>query len=164
MALPKHSQDIPGLTQCVFDTFKEHKVGDLIPKIMFLSSDGASVNRGKHSGLIRLIQEEFPWVSFIWCFSHCLELALKDSLKSFIDPVDESLLHLFYLLQDLIKKSTRTEKPLLKELETYGNNIRSVKSTGARWINHCIQAMEKLVNKFGLYMQHIQNIIADTTK
>ena len=24
--------------------------------------------------------------------------------------------------------------------------------------------MEKLVNKFGLYTQHIQNIIADTTK
>ena len=64
MASPKDSQDAPGLKQCIFDTFKEHKVGDLIPKIVFLLSDGASVNGGKHSGLIQLIQEEFPWVSF----------------------------------------------------------------------------------------------------
>ena len=51
-----------------------------------------------------------------------------------------------------------------EQFETYGNNIRPVTSTGTRWIDHHIQAMEKLVNKFGLYMQHIQNIITDTTK
>ena len=85
---PKDSQDAPGLKQCIFDAFKEYKLGDLIPKIVFLSSDGASVNSGKHSGLIRLIRDKFPSVSLIWCFSHRLELALKDSLKSFIDPVD----------------------------------------------------------------------------
>ena len=52
LASPKDSQDAPGLKQCIFDAFKEHKVGGLIPKIMFLSSDEASVNSGKHSGLI----------------------------------------------------------------------------------------------------------------
>ena len=70
------------------------------------------MNSGKHSGLTQLNQEEFPWVSFIWCFSHCLELALKDSLKCFNDPVDESLLHLFYLCKNSSKKSMGTEKPL----------------------------------------------------
>ena len=64
LASLKNSQDSPGLKQCICDAFKEHKVGDLIPKIVFLSSDGASVNSEKHSGLIRLIQEEFPWVFF----------------------------------------------------------------------------------------------------
>ena len=134
---------------------------------MFLSSDGASVNSGKHFGLIRLIQEGFSCVSFLWCFSHCLELALKDSLKSFIDPVDESLLHLFYLYKNSSKKVQELNNlyQILKEqFETYGNNIRPVKSTGTRWIDHRIRAMEKLANKFSLYMQHIQNIIADTTK
>ena len=42
LASPKDSQDSPGLKQCIFDAFKEHKVGDLIPKIVLLSSDGAS--------------------------------------------------------------------------------------------------------------------------
>ena len=104
LASPKDSQDTPGLKRCTFDAFKEHKVGDLIPKMVFWSSDGASVNSRKHFGLIWLIQEEFPWVPFIWCFSHCLELARKDSLKSFIGPMDESLLHLFYLYKNSSKK------------------------------------------------------------
>ena len=59
----------------------------VLSKIVFLFSDGASVN-GKDSGLIRLLQEDFPWISFIWCFTHRLELALKDALKEFIKPVD----------------------------------------------------------------------------
>ena len=50
-----------------------------------------------------------------------------------------------------------------EQFETHGNVIRLVKSTGTRRIDHCIWAMEKLVNKFGLYMQHIQNIITGTT-
>ena len=81
--------------------------------------------------------------------------------------MDESLLHLFYLYKNSSKKVQELKNlyPILKEqFETYGNNIRPVKSTGTRWIDHRIQVMEKLVNKFGLYTQHIQNIIADTTK
>ena len=52
LASPKDSQDAQGLKQCIFDALKKHKVGDMIPKIMFLSSDGALVNSGKYSGLI----------------------------------------------------------------------------------------------------------------
>ena len=136
------------------------QTGDPIPKIVFLLSDEASVNSGKHSGLIRLIQEEFPWVSFIWCFSIRFELALRDSLKSFIDPVDESLLPLFYLYKNSSKKVWELKNlyHILKEqFQAYGNDIRPVKSTGTRWIDHRIRAMEKLATKFGLY-------IADTTK
>ena len=81
--------------------------------------------------------------------------------------MDESLLHLFYLYKDLSKKVRELKNlyQILKEqFETHGNNIRPVKSTGTRWIDLRIQAMKKLVNKFCLYMQHIQNIITDTTK
>ena len=76
----------------------------VLSKIVFLSSDGASVNSGKDSELIRLLQEDFPWISFIWCFSHWLELALKDALKEFIEPVDTSLIHSFYLYKKSSKK------------------------------------------------------------
>ena len=56
--------------------------------------------------------------------------------------MDESLLHLFYLYKNPSKKVRELKNlyQILKEqFETYGN-------------------------MFGLYMQHIQNIIADTTK
>ena len=81
------SQDAPGLKQGIIDTFKNFSLECVLEKIVFLSSDGASVNCGKHYGLIRLFQEEYPWMSFIWCFSHRLELALKDALKEFMEPV-----------------------------------------------------------------------------
>ena len=87
---PADSQDGPGLKSAIFAAFHKHSLESVLSKIVFLSSDGVSVNRGKDSGLIRLLQEDFPWISFIWCFSHRLELALKDALKEFIEPVDTS--------------------------------------------------------------------------
>ena len=62
------------------DSFKENSLERALEKIIFLYSDGASVNSGKDSGLIKLLQEEYPWISFIWCFSHRLELALANEL------------------------------------------------------------------------------------
>ena len=56
----------------------------VIEKIVFLSSDGALLNWGKHSGLIKIFQEDYDWVSFVGCFSHRLELALKDAVKEVV--------------------------------------------------------------------------------
>ena len=98
------SQDAPGLKQSIIDVFIKHSLEHLIEKIVFLSFDGASVNCGKNSGLIKLLQEDHPWICFIWCFSHRLELAIKDALKEFIEPVEESLRHLFYLYTKSSKK------------------------------------------------------------
>ena len=75
----------------------------VLSKIVFLFSDGASVN-GKDSGLIRLLQEDFPWISFIWCFSQRLKLALKDALKKRIESED-TLMHLFYLYKNHLKNT-----------------------------------------------------------
>ena len=100
---PNDSQDVPGLKNTISATFHKHSLESVLSKIVFLSSDGASVNSGKDSGLIRLLQEDFPWISFIWCFSHRLELAIKDALKEFIEPVDTSLMHLFYCIKNHLK-------------------------------------------------------------
>ena len=78
------SQDAPGRKQAITDYFNENLLESALEKIVFLSSDEASVNCGKNSGLIKLFQEDYRWVSFIWCFSHGLELALKDAYEEFI--------------------------------------------------------------------------------
>ena len=41
----------------------------------------------------------------------------------------------------------------------YGSGIKPVKSTGTRWIGHKLRAMERLVEKFGLYTQHLENVL-----
>ena len=159
---PPDSQDTPGLKQSIIDVFIKHSLEHLIEKIVFLSSDGASVNCGKNSGLIKLLQEDHPWICFIWCFSHRLELAIKDALKEFIEPVEESLRHLFYLYTKSSKKFRKLKNVyhiLQDEFDMYGLGIKPVKSTGTRWIDHKLRAMERLVEKFGLYTQHLENVL-----
>ena len=96
-----------------------------------------------------------------------MELALKDAVKDFIDPVDESLRHLFYMYKKLLKKVRELKNlhNLLKEhFEMFSSDIRPTKAAVTRWIDHRIQAMRKLVGKFGLCTHHLQNVIADTSK
>ena len=73
------------------------------------------------------------------CFSHCLELALKDALKDSIAPVDESLMHLYYLYKKSSKKHRELKNlyQLMKDqYEFHGDGVRPVKATGIRWIDH----------------------------
>ena len=46
----------------------------------------------------------------------------------------------------------------------YGDGVRPTKATGTRWIDHKIRAMECVVNKNGLYCQHLLHVITDTKK
>ena len=62
---PADSQDAPGLKKAIFATFHQNSLESVLSKTVFLSSDGASVNSGNDSGLIRLLQEDFPWIFFI---------------------------------------------------------------------------------------------------
>ena len=66
------------------------------------------------------------------CFSHCLELALKDALKDSIAPVDESLMHLYYLYKKSSKKHRELKNlyQLMKDqYEFHGDGVRPVKAT-----------------------------------
>ena len=46
LASPKNSQDAHGLKEFILSAFEDHGMRDLIPKMVFLASDGASVNSG----------------------------------------------------------------------------------------------------------------------
>ena len=104
-------------------SFKVNNLAKLWDKIIYLLADGASVNSGKDSGLIVKLQEENEWILFVWCFSHRLELALKDALAEFTKPVDESLTHLYYLYQKSSKKLRKLKllfKDIKEEFEMFG--------------------------------------------
>jgi hypothetical protein len=48
--------------------------------------------------------------------------------------------------------------------EFENNQVRPAKSGGTRWIDHKLRACSQMVDKLGVYVQHIENIIADTSK
>ena len=45
----------------------------------------------------------------------------------------------------------------------YSSGVRPLKATGTIWIDHKLGAMGRLIEKFGLYLQHLQNVIATTS-
>ena len=161
------SQDAAGIKQAIEESFREKGLSDILAKMVFLSSHGTATNSGLVSGLITLFKRDMPWVAFVWCFSHRLELALKDALSSEFELVEESLRHLFYMYKNSSKK-VRELKVLYQALqnvyEFVNNQIRPAKSGGTRWIDHKLQACSQIVDKLGVYVQHIENIIADTSK
>ena len=133
------SQDVNSIFEAIKKEFEKRDLLDLLDELIFLSSDGASVNSGKKSGLILLFREEKEWVTFIWCFSHHLELAFKDTLKDSIAPVDESLMHLYYLYKKSSKKHRELKNlyQLTKDqYQFHGDGVRPVKATGTQWIDN----------------------------
>ena len=142
------SQDAAGIKQAIEDSFREKGLSDILTKMVFLSSDGAATNSGMVSGLIALFKRYMPWVAFVWCFSHRLELALKDALSSEFQLVEESLRHLFYMYKNSSKK-VRELKVLYQALqnvyEFVNNQIRPAKSGGTRWIDHKLRACSLIV-------------------
>ena len=43
------------------------------------------------------------------------------------------------------------------------NRVKPAKSSGTRWIAHLLRSMFGLIGKFGLYLRHFENVIADTS-
>ena len=50
------------------------------------------------------------------------------------------------------------------QFEMCGDGVRLTKATRTRWIGHRIHAMERFVDKYRLYCQHLQHAITDTKK
>ena len=131
-------------------------MGYLLQRTVFLASDGASVNTGVKNGLISLIREETPWVGFVWCFAHRLELALKDALKEWIEPITVCLQNLYYLYEKLSKKLRELKNLhiILKDIYGFENDrVKPHRASGTRWIAHKLIALENMLDKFDLYMQ-----------
>ena len=161
------SQDAKGVHCAIKKAFSDEGMGYLLQRTMFLASDGASVNTGVKNGLISLIREETPWVGFVWCFAHHLELALKDALKEWIEPITVCLQNLYYLYEKASKKLRELKNlhVILKDIYGFENDrVKPHRASGTRWITHKLIAFENMLDKFGLYMQHFENIIADTQK
>ena len=123
------------------------------------------MNCGKYFGLIKLFQEDYPWVSFIWCFSHSLELVLKDVVKEVLEPINRSLCNLYYLYAKSSEKH-RELKNLFSVLggqfKMYSAGVHPEKATSMCWFDHRIHVMGCVFEKFGLYNQHLENFISTT--
>ena len=127
-----------GIETAIREAFIENDLSHLMDRMVFFTSDSTSVNSGLEIGLITHFQENgMDWPLFIWCVSHCLELALKDSLSDALSDIFEGLTFLFLLYKKSSKKlrELRQLHEVLKNVYTFENNqVRPSKATGTRWL------------------------------
>ena len=112
------SQDASGIYEAIKKAFTEVGLENCLDKIVFLALDGAAVNTGLKNGLIKLIRDDRPWVGFVWCLAHRLELGIKDALSDWIKPVEVNLQYLYYMYEKSSKKPRE-----LKELFSVLNEV-----------------------------------------
>nr|XP_047135399.1 E3 SUMO-protein ligase KIAA1586-like [Hydra vulgaris] len=160
-----------GTSHGVFNTIKKSleniEIVNCNKKLVGFGADGASVNRGSKSGVKMLLKAEVPWITFGWCVAHRLELSLKEKLgktASFND-VDYTILKMHYIYKKSPKK-LRQLGELVSILEDDEYNIggyRPKKASGTRWISHKVQALEMILDKYGVYLTHLENMTEDIT-
>ena len=162
------SQDANGIMSAIIEAFNDVQMPFLKDKLVYLASDGATVNSGTKAGLaVKFKEVGASWLVFVWCMSHRIELALKDSLDDAMQPIKKSLTALFYCYEKSSKKLREFRKlhKVLSELyEFEDGRVKPSKCSGTRWIAHVLRSMSGLIDKFGLYLQHFETIISDTTK
>ena len=132
-----------------------------------IGSDGATVNISAQNGVRGQIQNALPWLFWAWCYCHRLELACRDSLSSSLfKEIDEMLLRLYYLYEKSPKKCRELLDLVidLKKVFVFpeGGNL-PVRAQGSRWISHKHKALQRVVDRYGAYLHHLQTLVEDTT-
>ena len=135
-------------------------------KLVGIATDGAAANIGA-AGLRGLVEAELPWVFWMWCLAHRLELAMKDALAdTFFDTLDEMLLRLYYIYEKSPKKCRELESVIndLKECFQFDDNgVKPIRASGSRWVSHKLNAMRRILSKYGAYTAHLTQLSVDSS-
>ena len=139
---------------------------DLCKKLVGIGTDGASANIAA-SGLKGLVETKLDWIFWMWCLAHRLELAIKDALSgTSFDLIDEMLLRLYYLYEKSPKKCRELAEIVadLKEFLSFDDGgVRPIRSCGSRWVTHKLNAMKRVLAKFGAFTHHILALSEDSS-
>eukprot|EP00731_Ephydatia_muelleri_P037327 Em0443g2a len=135
-------------------------------RLVGIGTDGTNTNIAS-AGLKGLVESQVPWVFWMWCLAHRVELAIKDALKSTtFDLIDEMLLRMYYIYEKSPKKCRELENIItdLKEFMKFDDaGIRPVRASGTRWVTHKLSAMKRIISKFGAYTSHLVALSEDSS-
>ena len=136
---------------------------ELYSKLVGFGADGASVNSGNKNGVKALLEKNAPWLVYTWCVAHKLELALKDALSGTVfDNVDDMLTKLYSLYHKSPKKLHELKQLHdLLDFDFEEGAMKPKRASGTRWIEFKLSALRIVLDKYGVYMQHLENLSAD---
>lgn len=112
-----------------------------------------------------------PWVVVFWCLAHRLELSLKDAVgATLFSSIDDMLMRVYYLYEKSQKKCCDLEYVAIElkacleptDMPTGGGN-RPLRACDMRFVTHKVAALERLINRFGAYLNHLAILSEDPT-
>jgi hypothetical protein len=159
-----------GLVDCMQDALENLGISGINPdqckNLVGMGTDGASANIAA-AGMKGLVEKELPWVFWMWCLAHRVELAIKDALShTSFDHINEMLLRLYYIYEKSPKKCRQLEE-VINDLKTClildDNGVKPVRASGSRWVTHKLNAMRRVLSKYGAYTNHLTALSTDST-
>ena len=142
------------------ETSMVHAAGqpDWKSKLVAIGTDGASVNTGKNTGVVKRLRDEVPHLVGVHCMAHRLELSLNDAAKT-VPPQKATnqlllSLYLFYHASPLngsnLKNSCRSLDMVFLVPTRVG---------GTRWAAHTLKALTHLIRGYPALVQHLQQVV-----
>lgn len=118
-----------------------------------MSVDGASVNIGKHNGLVNLMDSPF----YVHCYNHLLDLCLKDAIKQ--DSNASKIISLIKVICGFYRSSPKLTRELLRAGEALNTKILSFKPIcDTRWANSLEASILAILQNYTAIVQHLTNI------
>lgn len=114
------------------------------------------------------MQSTFPWLFWSRCFSHQLELACKDSFTSSLHGEINDLLISLYSLYNKSPQKMHQLTPIVEDLKEVFHipdtgDPMPVHNQGAHWINYKRRALQRIIDRFGVYCAHVYSLTEDPT-
>jgi hypothetical protein len=168
--------DADRLVECLSRALKSMGIDNLLERECVLSAhefpvlvgcgtDGASVNVSNQNGMHDKLQAALPWLYWAWCYAHRLELACNDAFTSHLfHDIDEMLLRLYYLYEESPRKCRELSDLVddLKEVFKFAESGNlPVRAHGSRWITYKWRALQRVVDRYGAYLNHLATLIED---
>ena len=106
-------------------------------------------------------KKELSWLFFIWCCSQQLKLIISDSQYDHISSVEQYLCNLFCLYE---KCSWKLRELHLLHKTSMSFTINKKNQNAMQQISHVVGSMTGFVDKFQVYIKHIENVISNTSQ
>ena len=153
-----------GLKTLLKKSLEEMGLNDYEHRLVGLGVDGAAVNFGRKRGLVQLLKSDIPSLNIgVHCFSHRLELAVKDALSTTFLGGDLVTLQtsLFYFYS----KSSKRLRDLKKLGEILEEGVkRPHKAHGTRWVQHKLLATEAILDSYTVLTAHLESMATHATQ
>lgn len=114
------------------------------------------------------LQSAFPWLFWSWCFPCQLEVTCEKAFTSSLHKeINDLLVHLYSLCNKSPQRTHQFASIVedLKEVFHFSDVGGSfpVHNQGTHWINHKRRALQRILDRFGVYCAHLHSMANDSS-